>query len=126
MTKYAAYIIRPHAQPRLSGDGTPIYIRFSCVGFVVEAYRDAGLNVVVTDEANLPAVDLATLAVAYPELAAADFGALLNRRYHWGCDGNGPWPVLMPGHLFHALAKIGPGERDFLPYVPKKDDERFF
>jgi hypothetical protein len=125
LSKQAAYVIRPHVQKRLSTDGTRRYTRFNCVGFVIEAYRDAGIDILITDESQLPDVSLEKLKSAYPDLAK-DGAAKLNMRYEWGCDGSGPWRVVLPGYLFHALHNVIPGARGSIPYVPQAGDERFF
>lgn len=120
---YAAYIIRPHARPEHAKDGTTKYVRFNCAGFVIEAYRDAGIDVLLTDESRLPVVDLETLQHAYPELASP-LGQRLNHRYKWGCEGKGPWPVVLPGYLLHAFHRVANGNRAAI-YVPQPGDERF-
>jgi hypothetical protein len=122
--KYKTYLIRPHVQPESAMDGTVKFVRFSCVGFAIEAYRDAGIDVVVTDEALLPDVQLETLLNAYPG-ATVESWEWLNNRYKWGCNGDGPWRVVLPGYVFHALSKIARGSRSFQAYIPQAGDERF-
>jgi len=97
------FVIRPHAKP-LEDNGKAVCMRFSCVGFVIEAYRDAGIILLDTDEASLPSVTRETIGKAYP-LVLRPFWAELNRENEWGLDDSddGSWPVVLPGYLFHAL-----------------------
>ncbi len=121
---YASYVVRPRARPELAADGTTKYFRFSCVGFAIEAYRDAGIDFVVTDEHRLPTVPLDCLIKAYPAIPLSNWGRL-NTRYNWGCDGPGPWPTMLPGYLFHALDHFVIGDRAAPPYLPQLGDEIF-
>ena len=49
------------ASTRHQGFTNHVCHRFSCAGLVIEAYRDAGIDVVRTEEEDLPPVSLAEL-----------------------------------------------------------------
>ena len=57
------YIIMPHCREPDAGCSVR---RFNCAGFVIEAYRYAGVNLVITTPDSLPAISLETLLKAYP------------------------------------------------------------
>ena len=61
------YVVRPHAVPIEAPDGTVIRWRFSCAGFVVEAYQFARVDLLETDESQLPLCTLETLRIAYSD-----------------------------------------------------------
>ncbi len=92
------YMIRPHV--RLPDDERP-YHQISCAGFVQEAYHEAGIVLVDTAEANLPPCWLETLRTAYAEMAPQIEDVTF--RVDKGLVGDGPWPILLPGYIMHAL-----------------------
>ena len=104
------YVIRPYSKPLKGKNGTTVCMRFSCAGFILEAYRIAGIILLDTDEENLPPVERSTLEKIYPELSESWF-VEWNREYEWGLneneaneEGKEPsWPVVLPGYIFHAL-----------------------
>ncbi len=113
------YVIRPHvAEP---DEKTP-FPRFNCAGFVVEAYRDAGIDLVETEETLLPPVSLGKLKQAYPDQAEALEREAIRRRC--GLLGNGPWPVLLAGYVICAMARSVESIRSE-PYQPQAGDEYF-
>ena len=116
-----AYCVHPHVDPVRADDGTIEYFRYSCAGFAVMAYAEADIQLL--DLAALPAVTLDTIADAYP-----DHAQVLRRRVatraKFGLTGNGPWPVLMCGYLFHSL-KRPIGTLRTTPYVPVAADIDF-
>ncbi len=114
------YCVLPHAEPAFDRDDTLIYHRFSCAGFVVEAYRAAGIDLL--DTGDLPGVSLAAIADAYPELTPVLDSEPVRRRY--GLAGPGPWPVVLSGYLFHALNRPDAEVRGG-PYVPAERDRDF-
>lgn len=118
------YCVRPHTRNTTSPDGTVFLRRFSCVGFAVEAYRDARLEVVATDDASLPSVTLETLLLAYPDMARW-LNSPAARARACGLPGDGPWPVLLPGHFFAALDAEADRIRSRPPYQPVSGDEFF-
>jgi hypothetical protein len=94
--------------------GRPIGRKFSCAGFVRCCFAEAlRIPLVVRDE-DLPEVDVAVLKQAWPFVV--DPRA---QRYLGG--GPGPWRVLLPSYLFHALA----GAREALPHRPTRADPCF-
>jgi len=93
------YRVLPHASPFHEDDGRYTRTRFSCAGFVFEAYKRARIRLL--DLNALPMVDMAIIAVAYPQTRFFDRGTITPEDL--GLRGDGPWPVLLCGYLFHAL-----------------------
>jgi hypothetical protein len=97
------YIVKPHVEwARASETGRPLYRKFSCAGFVLECYRAAGVQLVSLPDDTLPEVDLQTVLQAYPAAAVEALRARI------GIPGPGPWRILLPGYLFHALDRLTP------------------
>ncbi|MCY3022159.1 MAG: hypothetical protein NTW87_24370 [Planctomycetota bacterium] len=104
------YVIRPHTDEVeiKSQDGTLMYRRFSCIGYVLEAYGEQGAGIILLDtrEDSLPEVEEELLRLAYPPLEQMqndpDYRARLASR---GLDGAGPWRVVLPGYVLHALGR---------------------
>jgi len=99
------YTVHPHCEEVTESDGTPIYRRFSCVGYVLGAYGEAGVKPLDTEPENLPEVEEASMKMAYPELYQ-HLHRRPNARQGLSCvglDGTGPWRVVLPGYLFHAM-----------------------
>jgi hypothetical protein len=115
------YCIYPHADPLFEDDGRYARMRFSCSGFVFEAYRSARIRLLEPDA--LPTVDMTTIEAAYP-VPARLLAASRVTPDSLGLKGNGPWPVLLCGYLFHALDR----EADVIrqsPYTPVGGDQYF-
>ena len=94
------YCVHPHAAPLFEDDGRYARMRFSCAGFVFEAYRKARIQLL--DPNTLPRVDLAVIRAGYPgQIHLMESGRI--RPEDLGLAGDGPWPVLLCGYLFHAL-----------------------
>lgn len=108
------YIIMPHTA--LSPDKS--FRRFSCVGYVIEAYREAGIEILKRD--TPPKVELSTLKIPYPILEKMK----RKTKERFGLKGDGPWPVLLPGYVFHSLKRT-PEEICKTPYEPQIGDEFF-
>lgn len=110
---FAAYVAVPSVV-RDDTTGRSIVTRYSCAGFVAEAYREgAGVPLLVEDQA-LPEV--------HRELLERVWGARevrLGSRF--GLGGAGPWRVLLPGYLLHAMRA---GRAGF-PYTPSPTDAQF-
>ncbi len=116
------YVICPHVKEVRRDDQTVVYRRFSCVGFVLEAYREAQIDVLVTDLESLPPVGLDSLKTQY--LA---FASILDRpeaREELGIGGDGPWPVILAGYVLNGLARPEPDIRT-TPYLARPGDEFF-
>lgn len=101
--EWKRFVIRPHVKP-FEENGKTVCMRFSCVGLVIEAYREAGIDLIDTDEERLPSVSRETLGKVY-EVVLRESWADLNDKFEWGLDENEEecWPVVLPGYVFHAL-----------------------
>lgn len=108
---FKQYVVHPPVRWERSEKGRRMYRRFSCVGYVIDCYANAGIDT-VDDDAELPEVDAATLAKAYPDLhrferlpgsAQERFG--YEGRKALGIAGEGPWRIALPGYIFHALQR---------------------
>jgi len=95
------YVISPHVDEVRREDQSVVCRRFSCAGFVIEAYREARIDVLATRRDDLPVVSLDTLKTQYPGFA----GHLdhLRLRDRLGIPGDGPWPVVLAGYVVNAL-----------------------
>jgi len=118
ISKYRSYCICPHVKPELESDGTRIYTRFSCVGFVLEAYRFATIEPI--ELSSIPAIDILTIAKAYPEI----LNASQKLKTEWGLDGNGPWRVVFSGYLIHGMNRDSDAIRSE-KYAPRPSDAEF-
>ena len=111
----------PHAKPFTEEDGRYARMRFSCAGFVLEAYRKARIRFL--DSKALPPVDKEIIRSCYPlQIRLMEDGKISPEDL--GLEGAGPWPVLLCGYLFHALNRDAGTVRSG-PYVPSIADSRF-
>ena len=115
------YCVYPHAEPFREADGRYTRMKFSCAGFVFEAYREARIR--LFDDSLLPPVDLATIKEAYPDYATLldypKFRALL------GLNSSATkWPVMLCGYLLHAMNQDNAAIRK-TGYSPKEGDQHF-
>ena len=94
--KLRQYTVHPHFRDR---DASNSARRFSCAGLVQKAYEYANIDLV--DTAALPGVGLDTVLAAYPDMQSGLTNPRMRQRV--GLDGDGPWPILLPGYLFHAM-----------------------
>lgn len=94
------YCVLPHASTLNESDGRYARTRFSCAGFVLEAYTKARIRLL--DLNGLPMVDMAIIVTAYPKETQMIQRGMVSKE-DLGLDGDGPWPVLLCGYLFHAL-----------------------
>jgi len=117
--KERQYVIHPHVR---EPDADVPCRRFSCAGFVIEAYRDAGIELLVTEPARLPRVTLDTLANAYPDQAHRLRKPAV--RSLFGLEGDGPWPAVLAGYVLNALDRTVHQIRGG-PYLPAAGDEFF-
>lgn len=103
------YSVLPHFGPNNDRhSGMPIGVKCSCVGMVVHAIEQVfKLNVLKHGDSNYVKTDLKTLEEIYP-------ASFLKRKHLAGLGDPEPWPVVLPGHLLHAL-KAGPNGQPFLP-----------
>jgi hypothetical protein len=104
------------------GTGRPQYRSFSCAGFVATCYKEGvGVSLIV-DEPLLPEVERTLTEQiwerAHLHLPRERRNPLLQRL---GLLGPGPWRVLLPAYLLHALNRA----RSELPYGPCPTDWKF-
>lgn len=85
-----------------------------------QAYEYADIDLL--DVAAMPDIELSTILPAYP-----DYREELEHpraRAFVGLRGAGPWPVLLPGYIFHAMNRP-PHDCRKTPYKPQVGDECF-
>lgn len=128
---YRDYTVHP-AAVLLEDEHTKIQIhRFSCAGFVERCYAE-GAQLVLVDHDALPCISFEELRGIWPEIAAFKdkrWAARLKlspeeaqeRAVQCGLEGDGPWPILLPGHLLHSLARADVSH----PYRPGPTDSCF-
>ncbi|MFT7639009.1 MAG: hypothetical protein ACI9G1_000736 [Pirellulaceae bacterium] len=116
-SKKKQYTIYPHFRERNAANACRSY---SCAGFVVEAYSDTGIDLLRLDQ--IPEIDLEILLVAYRDLENLLRNADI--RTGFGLEGDGPWPVLLPGYLLHATNR-SPKECRESPYTVTIGDQYF-
>jgi hypothetical protein len=114
------YCVHPHVSPLYEDDGRYARKRFSCAGFVFEADKKARIRLL--DLNALPMVEMAVLALAYPQTRLIESGRISADVL--GLGGSGPWPVLLCGYLFHALNRDVDVIRN-RPYAPSAADRYF-
>ena len=88
------FIIFPHKEER---SAERPYCRYSCAGFVLEAYRR--IHVTILEEDVIPAQSLDFLDEYYPGLAECS----IKEREALGLIGTGPWRVVLPGYVLNAF-----------------------
>jgi hypothetical protein len=115
------YCILPHAEPYREDDGRYVRTRFSCAGFVLEAYKLARIALLEPD--GLPMVGMDVLRLAYP-IQMRLLGSGRINADSLGLTGDGPWPVLLCGYLFHSLNRSANEIRE-QPYAPAAGDWLF-
>ena len=130
---FQQYHLAPHMEYAKTETGRRVRRRFSCVGFVLEAYRSAEIDLITTGDdstgINLPIVDTETLRDAYPDL----FRILDNPKLHdkfcfrglsdLGLEEGGVWRILMPGYLFHSTVRATSENLRPSPYTPESSAE---
>jgi hypothetical protein len=99
-SKWHHYAACPHFFWKLDEAGMPLYRRFSCAGLVVECYFS--VDILLVSGNSLPQAEVDVLAPVYGEFVKDQ---RVREKLNIGLDGNGPWPVLLPGYLFHSLAR---------------------
>ncbi len=129
MGRFQQYVVVPHVHwVRAPETGRPVRRRFSCVGFVIEAYQAADIVLIDTD-GELPGIDEELLRVAYPDLAQMqDRSEKAQNRFraHLGLVGQGPWRVLLPGYVLHSLRRVTTESPRMPPYLPASAAEACF
>lgn len=115
------YCVHPHASPLVEDDGRYVRMRFSCAGFVFEAYKRARIKLI--DSNSLPMVDFSIIRLAYPLLARLMEKGRVSAEA-LGIGGSGPWPIFLCGYLFHSLNRDSEVIRRE-PYSPRIEDRYF-
>lgn len=116
LSAWDEYVVCPPWDEVTDAQGRRLYRRFSCSGFVACAYLE-GAGVALVDLDALPAVPWGILQPIYAPRGTLEPLA----RAEMGLAGEGPWAVLLPGYLFHAVAR-GVLTR---PYRAEAGNERF-
>jgi len=116
------YCIYPHASRLCEADGRYVRTRFSCAGFVFEAYKKARIALLKLD--SLPEVGEDVIRSAYGTAMSLMESRGISLAI-LGLDGDsGAWPVLLCGYLIHALDRDANVIRE-QPYTPDIADRYF-
>ncbi len=110
------YLIHPERLPPRTG--SPLW-SFSCVGFVVSAYKNGGITILADGR---PLKTLEDLKQLYPD-RAEDLDDP-EKRAQYLPDGGDYWPVALVGYLFNAFDR-GDAEIRAVPFEPQVGDEHF-
>lgn len=119
---FQQYVICPHMVWMESEEGRRIRQRFSCVGYVLEAYRAAEIDLISVD--NVPPVDRETLLKSYPDFQRIAENPNLSQRLGFqgfddlGVPGDGPWQVVLAGYIFHSLSRYQNNHDVPEPFTP--------
>ncbi len=114
------YTIRPHAKPHVEADGTITFWRYSCAGFVVEAYDFVDIQLISADDSHFPEIGMDLINVVYPGISNRSQDALVD----WGLDGTGPWRIVLAGYVLNSLNRPSDMIRSD-SFVPTNGDEYF-
>jgi len=118
--KRRQYIIDPPWQDvRDPNTGVRRYRRYSCAGFVLDSHLQVNIELLQLDSQALPEVDRETITSAY-------FGSGRHPRSlaMFGLQGDGPWRIVLPGYVLHALNRPSDQIRK-QPYRAQRGNERF-
>jgi len=119
---FQQYVVAPHMVWVKSEEGRSLRQRFSCVGYVIEAYRSAEIDLI--DVSTVPDVERGMVEMIYGSLGRiAGNPALANYLGFAGFDdlgvpGDGPWPVVLPGYLFHSARRFQTSAERPAPLTP--------
>ena len=96
------YTILPPVRPpvEIAENGQVKFHRFSCSGYVSEALRQ--VEILLCEEVGLPEIELKLLLLVYPELQELMERKATRQRRYLGIESDPPWPVLLPGYIFHG------------------------
>lgn len=121
---FQQYVVKPPMKWERSEIGRKLFQRFSCVGFVLECYSAAGIDV-IDSEAEFPEVDEQILRSAYPDIVRVEGmdKRVQNRlgfrgRADLGVPGNGPWRIALAGYVFHSLDRASTDSPRPEPFSP--------
>jgi hypothetical protein len=119
---FQQYVIVPHMDCVISEEDRPLRQRFSCVGYVIEAYQKAEVVLLKTDE--LPDAHRQDVEKAYPGLDRIANNPVHAKKFGFvsygdiGLPGDGPWKIPLPGYLFHSTARYRSDAARPEPFVP--------
>lgn len=105
---------------RDTNTGNRKFTQYSCVGFVLECYLGAKIDLLDWQSPDYPVTRLPELKDIYDFIVAND-----QVRQKIGLNGNGPWRVPLPGHLLHGLTRSSDEVRQ-KPYLPRATEESYF
>lgn len=118
----ARYIINPPLENKVTISNKRVrHIRFNCIGFVLLAFSKVGLQLLVSDDANLPPVTAGMLYQFYPRAKYLKPTSLEKLGLH---NHTGPWQIILPGYVMHSLDRPEADIRSN-PYSPRAGDELF-
>ncbi len=127
---FQQYVVAPHMVWVKSEEGRPLRQRFSCVGYVIEAY--AAANVSLIDSESLPDAEMKDVETAYPDLRRLLAKPELAKHYGFkdlddlGLVGPGPWKVAFPGYLFHSTKRFERAQPRPNPFAPSNLEQSCF
>lgn len=110
------YLIHPERMPPKTGY---TLWSFSCVGFVVAAYKNGGITIL---SQHRPLKTLDDLKQLYPQRAAQLDDP--DKREELLPEGGDSWPVALVGYLFNAFNRSDEEVRQN-PFQPQLGDEHF-
>ena len=110
------YLIHPERMPPKTG--YPLW-SFSCVGFVVSAYKNGGISIL---SQRRPLKTLEELKLLYPTRAAELDDP--EKQAEYLPEGGECWPVALVGYLFNAFSRSDEEVRR-VPFEPHVGDEHY-
>lgn len=110
------YLIHPERQPPKTA--CPLW-SFSCLGFVISAYKNGRITLL---SPNRPLKTIEDLKLLYP-VRADDFDDA-NKRAEYLPEGGDSWPVALVGYLANAFNRSDDEVRQ-APFEPQPGDEHF-
>ena len=114
------YVIHPAYKDECDPNtGVRRYRRFSCAGFILAGHLEVDIELLQIDDESLPNVEWATIISAYP-----DAERRRQQLHKYGLEGDGPWKVVLPGYVLHALNRAEDQIRQ-KPYLANEGDEVF-
>jgi hypothetical protein len=120
---FEQYKILPHVDRDPSEEGRRGPRRFSCAGYVIEAYDAAGIKLLDLDQ--LPLADETHLKNAYSGLLEMESKPKrvqdrlgFKGRADLGLTTPGKWPIALPGYLFHSTLRATDATPRLGPYSP--------